>query len=188
MGSKKTKQLFVPDGPSEEQVVAYVESLTPQTQNGGPDSGRQSSLVKLAEQTVIEAHKLAEEIKEQAIKDAEAQSAEVLEAAEGGAREQAHDMLEVAKEEACRLSWRPYMFYPALPQLLGRLKTNPTLIVWGRQDAVVPLSVGEAYHEAIQGSRVGVVAAASEVGTAQEDGPEESTPPGRLEHSPLYGD
>jgi pimeloyl-ACP methyl ester carboxylesterase len=64
---------------------------------------------------------------------------------------------DVAKEEACRLSWRPYMFYPALPQLLGRVKRTPTLIVWGKEDAIVPLSVGEAYQEAIQGSRLVVL-------------------------------
>ena len=34
---------------------------------------------------------------------------------------------EVAREEACRLSWRPYMHYPALPHLLGRLNPNPPM-------------------------------------------------------------
>ena len=64
---------------------------------------------------------------------------------------------EVAREEACRLGWRPYMFYAALPQLLQRLKILPTLIVWGRQDAIVPLSAGELYHESIPGSRLVVL-------------------------------
>jgi pimeloyl-ACP methyl ester carboxylesterase len=64
---------------------------------------------------------------------------------------------EVAREEACRLGWRPYMYYPAMPDLLGRLKELPTLIVWGRQDAIVPLSAGQAYHEAIEGSRLAVL-------------------------------
>lgn len=64
---------------------------------------------------------------------------------------------EMAREEACRLGWRPYMFYPALPQLLQRLKNLPTLIVWGRQDAIVPISAGEVYHESIQGSRLAVL-------------------------------
>ena len=64
---------------------------------------------------------------------------------------------EVAREEACRLSWRPYMYYPALPQLLRRLKRLPTLIVWGRQDAIVPLSVGEVYRDSIPGSRLAVL-------------------------------
>ena len=64
---------------------------------------------------------------------------------------------EVAREEACRLSWRPYMYYPALPQLLRRLKALPSLIVWGRQDAIVPLSVGEVYRDSIPGSRMTVL-------------------------------
>ena len=64
---------------------------------------------------------------------------------------------EVAREEACRLSWKPYMYYRGLPQLLHRLKTLPTLIIWGREDAIVPLSAGEVYHESIKDSRLVVL-------------------------------
>ena len=64
---------------------------------------------------------------------------------------------ELGREEACRLGWRPYMYYPGLPYLLRRLKDLPTLIVWGREDAIVPLSAGEVYHEAIDGSRLAVL-------------------------------
>jgi pimeloyl-ACP methyl ester carboxylesterase len=64
---------------------------------------------------------------------------------------------EVAREEACRLSWKPYMHDPALPHLLHRVRGLPTLIVWGRQDAIVPLSVGEVYRQSIQGSRLAVL-------------------------------
>jgi pimeloyl-ACP methyl ester carboxylesterase len=64
---------------------------------------------------------------------------------------------EVAREQACRLSWRPYMHNPSLPYLLHRLKTLPTLIVWGRQDAIVPLSAAEAYQAAIPGARLVVL-------------------------------
>ena len=63
----------------------------------------------------------------------------------------------VAREEACRLSWKPYMHYPALPQLLGRVQDLPTLIVWGAQDSMVPLSAGEVYHQSIKGSRLEVI-------------------------------
>ncbi|RPJ26335.1 MAG: alpha/beta fold hydrolase, partial [Planctomycetaceae bacterium] len=61
---------------------------------------------------------------------------------------------EVAREEACRLGWRPYMHYPSLPHLLRRLRKLPTLIIWGRQDAIVPLSAGEVYHASIPGSQL----------------------------------
>ena len=64
---------------------------------------------------------------------------------------------EVAREEACRLSWRPYMYYPALPNLLRRLKRLPTLIVWGREDPIIPLSAGELYQQSIPGSRLEVI-------------------------------
>ena len=64
---------------------------------------------------------------------------------------------EVAREEACRLGWKPYMYYAGLPQLLPRLKALPTLIVWGRQDAIVPISAGELYHQSIPGSKLTVL-------------------------------
>ncbi len=64
---------------------------------------------------------------------------------------------EVAREEACRLGWRPFMYHPALPHLLGRLKDLPTLLVWGEQDAVIPTSAGEAYQQAIQGARLEIL-------------------------------
>ena len=61
---------------------------------------------------------------------------------------------EMAREEACRLSWRPYMHDRSLPHRLGRLKNLPSLIVWGRNDDVVPTSAGEVYNNAIAGSRL----------------------------------
>ena len=64
---------------------------------------------------------------------------------------------EIAREEACRLGWRPYMYYPGLPNLLARLKDLPTLIVWGREDEFVPVSAGQAYHQAIPGSRLEIL-------------------------------
>ena len=67
--------------------------------------------------------------------------------------EQAEDW-EVAREEACRLGWRPYMHYPSLAPLLRRLRKLPTLIVWGRQDAIVPMSAAEVYHASIPGSQL----------------------------------
>ena len=64
---------------------------------------------------------------------------------------------EVAREEACRLSWRPYMYYPGLPHLLHRLKRLPTQIIWGRNDSIIPVSASQVYHESIPGSRVSVL-------------------------------
>ena len=61
---------------------------------------------------------------------------------------------ETAREEACRLTWRPYMHDRSLPHRLGRLKNMPSLIVWGRNDAVIPPSTGEVYNASIAGSRL----------------------------------
>ncbi len=61
---------------------------------------------------------------------------------------------ETAREEACRLTWRPYMHDRSLPHRLGRLQNLPSLIVWGRNDEVVPASAGEVYNASIPGSRL----------------------------------
>ena len=64
------------------------------------------------------------------------------------------ELWETAREEACRLTWRPYMHDRSLPHRLGRLKDLPTLIVWGQDDAVVPPSAGDVYNSSIAGSRL----------------------------------
>jgi pimeloyl-ACP methyl ester carboxylesterase len=64
---------------------------------------------------------------------------------------------ELAREEACRLGWRPYMHDPSLPHLLRRLRKLPTLVVWGQQDAIVPMSVSEVYHASIPGSQLAIL-------------------------------
>ena len=60
---------------------------------------------------------------------------------------------EECRAETARLAWQPYMVDPSLPHLLGGVRI-PTLLLWGEQDRVVPPSVGEAYREAIAGSRL----------------------------------
>ena len=67
------------------------------------------------------------------------------------------EIWEASREESARLAWRPYMYHAALPHLLGRLQDLPTLLVWGDQDAVIHVSAGEAYQEAIQGARLEII-------------------------------
>jgi len=57
---------------------------------------------------------------------------------------------------ASRLGWKPYMHNPKLLYRLRRIKL-PTLVVWGKQDGLVPLRHGEAYHQAIAGSQFRVI-------------------------------
>ena len=64
---------------------------------------------------------------------------------------------ETAREEACRLTWRPYMHDRSLPHRLGRLKDLPSLIIWGRNDEVVPVSAAEVYNRSIAGSRLATI-------------------------------
>ena len=66
------------------------------------------------------------------------------------------DAIEQNREMAVRLCWKPYMFDPRLPGLLGRVSI-PTSIVWGREDALVPLECGELYNKAIPGSKLVVM-------------------------------
>ena len=63
------------------------------------------------------------------------------------------DLLTRNREMAARIAWKPYMHDPRLPALLRRLRL-PTLLVWGRQDAIVPLSCGEVYHQSLRGSQL----------------------------------
>jgi pimeloyl-ACP methyl ester carboxylesterase len=62
------------------------------------------------------------------------------------------------REMTFRIAWKPYMYSPTLPHLLGGVRT-PALIVWGRGDKVVPLECGEAYARALPRSRLAVVEA-----------------------------
>ena len=52
------------------------------------------------------------------------------------------------REMTFRIAWKPYMYNPTLPHLLGGVQA-PALVVWGRQDRVVPLECGERYAKAL---------------------------------------
>ena len=56
-------------------------------------------------------------------------------------------------EMAARITWKPYMHDPRLPSLLRRLRM-PTLIVWGREDSIIPVNCAEIYHQNIRGSQL----------------------------------
>jgi pimeloyl-ACP methyl ester carboxylesterase len=60
------------------------------------------------------------------------------------------------REMGSRLMWRPYMHNPKLPEYL-KLVRVPSIIIWGRDDGVVPLNCGEIYHEVLEGSSLHVI-------------------------------
>ncbi len=72
----------------------------------------------------------------------------------GGGPAEAFELWEDARAQTARLAWQPYMFNPGLPKLLRVAAGLPTLIIWGKQDAVSPVSAGDAYREAIAGARL----------------------------------
>ncbi len=60
------------------------------------------------------------------------------------------------REMTFRIAWKPYMYNPTLPHLLGGVATS-TLVVWGRDDRIVPLECGERYVKALAQARLEVV-------------------------------
>jgi pimeloyl-ACP methyl ester carboxylesterase len=60
------------------------------------------------------------------------------------------------REMAARLIWKPYMRSHTLPALLRGVAT-PTLVVWGREDAIIPLNVCQRYVRAIPGATAKVL-------------------------------
>lgn len=70
-----------------------------------------------------------------------------------------HEDLQTAawdREMAALLTWKPYMHNPKMPHLMAQVKL-PTLVVWGRQDAIVPVECGEQYQQAIPGAALTVI-------------------------------
>src|SRR5947207_2716077 len=60
------------------------------------------------------------------------------------------------REMTFRIAWKPYMYNPTLGRLLGSVAT-PALVVWGREDGIVPLECGERYQKALAHARLEVL-------------------------------
>ncbi|HZN52065.1 MAG TPA: alpha/beta hydrolase [Methylomirabilota bacterium] len=60
------------------------------------------------------------------------------------------------REMAARLTWKPYMHNPRLAHFLPRV-TNPTLIIWGREDRIVPVECGEQYRRLLPAATLTVL-------------------------------
>jgi len=68
------------------------------------------------------------------------------------------EMWDICREMSFRIAWKPYMYSQTLPHLLGAVKV-PSLIVWGDDDKVVPISAGQSYLSALPDARLEVVKA-----------------------------
>lgn len=70
-------------------------------------------------------------------------------------REQ-QDLALRAREMSARLIWKPYAHNPRLPHFLPRVE-NPTLILWGREDRIVPVICGEQYQRLLPNATLSVI-------------------------------
>ena len=69
---------------------------------------------------------------------------------------EAADRAEEALETFVRLTWKPFLHDRRLPEILPRV-SSPTLIIWGRDDAIIPRECGELYRRAIPGAELVVL-------------------------------
>ena len=90
----------VENGLSEDEVTAYVNNLMEEAQKTKTENERQSSLLKLAEQTVVEADKLAKSIESEAHQAAAAETARIVGEAETEAKKQADRLLKKGERDA----------------------------------------------------------------------------------------
>jgi pimeloyl-ACP methyl ester carboxylesterase len=60
------------------------------------------------------------------------------------------------REMTFRIAWKPYMYNPTLPHLLGGVAT-PALVVWGSEDRIVPRECGERYVKSLAHARLEIV-------------------------------
>jgi pimeloyl-ACP methyl ester carboxylesterase len=68
------------------------------------------------------------------------------------------EMWDICREMSFRIAWKPYMYSQTLPHLLAGVPA-PSLVVWGDDDKVVPMSAGTRYVEALPNARLQMVAA-----------------------------
>jgi pimeloyl-ACP methyl ester carboxylesterase len=66
---------------------------------------------------------------------------------------------DLCREMSFRIAWKPYMYTPSLPHLLGGVKA-PALVAWGEHDQIVPRSAGELYAKSLANARFEIVAGA----------------------------
>jgi pimeloyl-ACP methyl ester carboxylesterase len=73
--------------------------------------------------------------------------------------EPSNDQIEawdICREMCFRIAWKPYMYSQTLPHLLGAVKAK-TLVVWGEDDRVVPVSAGKVYAKALPKAKLEIV-------------------------------
>jgi pimeloyl-ACP methyl ester carboxylesterase len=72
-----------------------------------------------------------------------------------------------SREMTARITWKPYMFSRRLPRVLGEIEV-PTLVIWGGNDRVVPISCADQYIKGLANARLEVVAGAGHLVELEE--------------------
>jgi pimeloyl-ACP methyl ester carboxylesterase len=66
------------------------------------------------------------------------------------------EVTERNREMTARLTWKPYMHDPTLVHFLPRI-ANPALVVWGREDRIVPVACAEQYRRLLPAAQVRIL-------------------------------
>lgn len=74
----------------------------------------------------------------------------------GGEFQEYGGLREASRTMSIRMCFRPFMYDPALPAMLGKVRV-PTLVVWGAHDQIIPLECGQLYQQAIPGATLRVL-------------------------------
>jgi pimeloyl-ACP methyl ester carboxylesterase len=61
-----------------------------------------------------------------------------------------------AREATARVGWNPYLHNPRLPEHLRRVEC-PALVLWGREDRLIPLAHGQFYAKHLRTARLEVL-------------------------------
>ena len=80
-----------------------------------------------------------------------------FEAVYGGISIEQLEQWDVCREMCFRTAWKPYMYSQTLPHLLGGVRT-PTLVLWGDDNRIVPISAGHAYIKALRNATMTTIA------------------------------
>ena len=66
------------------------------------------------------------------------------------------DVWEHSREMTARVAWKPYFFNRRLEPLLGNVAT-PTLLLWGAEDQIVPISVAHQMGRQLKDSKLEIL-------------------------------
>jgi pimeloyl-ACP methyl ester carboxylesterase len=66
-----------------------------------------------------------------------------------------------------RVGWNPYLYDPKLMQRLHRIQV-PTQVLWGEQDRLFPLALGDAWRDAIAGAALHVIPRCGHIPPAEQ--------------------